>query len=143
VIYDATAHEPLTTTAWDEVAVRAKIATIVADAESALRDRGWPNHPLDDDDPDGPLPETVSCLYLGAAGMIWALHTLGSTLDLAVLADGALARYRVHPDLGENVPALWVGESGVLLSSGSSAARSTASTFANGSATTCATRRGS
>jgi hypothetical protein len=115
VIYDATAHEPLTATAWDEEAVRAQIDAIVADAENALRDGGWPNHPLDDDVPGEPLPETVWCLYLGAAGMIWALHRLASNLDLASLAGRAIEGYRAHPDLGENVPALWVGESGLLV----------------------------
>ncbi|HEY7397010.1 MAG TPA: LanC-like protein [Gaiellaceae bacterium] len=114
-LYDPAAHEPLTDSPWDEDAVQQHVDAIVADAESALRDGGWPNHPLDDAVPGEPLPETLSCLYLGAAGMIWALHALGSRLDLATLASGALERYRAHPDLGESVPALWVGESGVLL----------------------------
>ena len=114
-LYDAGAHEPLADSPWDEDGVARSVDAIVADAESALRDGGWPNHPLDDDVPDEPLPETVSCLYLGAAGMIWALHTLGSSLDLPALAEAALARYRANPDLGENVPSLWVGESGPLL----------------------------
>jgi hypothetical protein len=47
--------------------------------------------------------------------MLWALHVLGSTLDLASLADGALRRYRERPDWGENVPSLLGGESGILL----------------------------
>ncbi|HEX6761709.1 MAG TPA: LanC-like protein [Gaiellaceae bacterium] len=114
-LYDPAAHEPLTSAAWDEEVVQRHVDAIVADAESALRDGGWPNHPLDDDVPGKPLPETVSCLYLGAAGVILALHALGSRLDLVALAAGALERYRAQPDLGECVPALWVGESGVLL----------------------------
>src|SRR5690348_2686373 len=115
MIYDAAAHEPLIATEWDEEVARGAIAEIVADAEHAVRDGGWPNHPLDDDVPDEPLPETVWCVYLGAAGMIWALHALGSSLDLGDLASRAVERYRARPDLGENVPALWTGESGILL----------------------------
>jgi Lanthionine synthetase C-like protein len=114
VIYDASAHEPLTETPWDAADARGSIAAIIADAEGALRDGGWPNHPLDED-PDEPLPAPTTTLYLGAAGMIWALHTLGSTLDLASLAGGALEQYRARPDFGENVPSLWMGESGLLL----------------------------
>src|SRR5581483_3479895 len=115
VIYDAAAHEPLTDTAWDEEIVGARVDAIVADAESALRDAGWPNHPLDDDVPGEPLPQTISCLYLGSAGMVWALHALGSRLDLTALADAAIERYRANPDLGDDVPSLWVGESGLQL----------------------------
>ena len=115
MIYDAAAHEPLTDTAWDEEIVGARVDAIVADAESALRDAGWPNHPLDDDVPGEPLPQTISCLYLGSAGMVWALHALGSRLDLTALADAAIERYRANPDLGDDVPSLWVGESGLQL----------------------------
>jgi hypothetical protein len=114
-LYNAAAHEPLTETAWDEAGARVRIAAIVADAEDALRDGGWPNHPLDDDVPEKPLPETVASLYLGASGMIWALHALGSSLDLAALIEEALARYRSRPDFGEDVPSLWMGESGLLV----------------------------
>jgi lanthionine synthetase-like protein len=112
VIYDAAAHEQLTETPWDEDAVRRNIEDIVADAERALRDGVWPNHTLDDD--NDPLPEGLTTLYLGAAGMLWALHTLGSSLDLASLAERTVARYRARPDF-EDVPSLLMGESGVLL----------------------------
>jgi lanthionine synthetase-like protein len=115
-LYDPAAHEPLTATPWDEAAVREGIAGIVADAERAERDAGWPNHPLDDDVPGKPLPETTSSLYLGAAGMVWALHALGSSLELGRLADAALERYAAQPDFGdENAPGLLAGESGILL----------------------------
>lgn len=115
-LYDAAAHEPLTEAPWDEDLVRRRIDEVVADAEGALRDGGWPNHPLDDDVPDEPLPETASTLYLGSAGMVWALHALGSSLDLGALADASLERYRVHPDFQDDVPSsLWFGESGILL----------------------------
>lgn len=114
-LYEPAAHEPLTETPWDEEVVRRRIGEIVADAEGALRNGGWPNHPLDDDVPGEPLPEVPTTVYLGAAGMIWALHMLGSSLDLGALADEALMRYRARPDWGDDVPSLLMGESGLLL----------------------------
>ena len=113
-IYDASAHEPLTETSWDAARAEAGIAEIVAEAEAALADGGWPNHPLDDDGDDD-LLEPMTTFYLGAAGMIWTLHRLGSSLDLGALADAALQRYRERPDWGERVPSLWMGEAGLLL----------------------------
>ena len=114
VIYDAEAHEPLTETPWDAARVREWIASIVADAEHSIDDGFWPNHPRDDDE-EPPLLEGMTDVYLGGAGMVWALHALGSSLDLAALAEGALRRYRERPDWGENVPSLLAGESGILL----------------------------
>lgn len=72
-------HQPLVAEAWDEGRVRAAIAAIAADAERSFDEsRLWPVHP-DDDDPDaGPL----TTLYLGAAGVMWALEQL-ATLGLA------------------------------------------------------------
>jgi hypothetical protein len=57
----------------------------------------------------------MTTLYLGSAGMIWALHRLGSSLGLAALADGALRRYRERPDFDEVAPSLLFGETGILL----------------------------
>jgi hypothetical protein len=91
------------------------IAEIVAEAEQALDHGGWPNHPLDDDQPDEPLPDRVATMYLGAAGTVWALHRLGSTIDLGAIVDDALARYREQPDYGDWVPGLLMGEAGILL----------------------------
>lgn len=115
MIYDGAAHEPLTETPWDEARVREWMAAIVEDAERSIDDGGWPNHPLDDDQEDDPLPPGLATIYLGAAGMLWALHRLGSTLDLAPLAEAALRRYRERPDFGDDVPSLLMGESGILL----------------------------
>lgn len=115
MIYDAAAHEPLTDTPWDEGRVRDGIAAIVGDAERSIDGGVWPNHPLDDDQEDDRLPPGLTSIYLGAAGMLWALHRLGSTLDLASLAEAALRRYRGRPDFGEDVPSLLMGESGILL----------------------------
>jgi hypothetical protein len=114
VIYDRNAHEALTDTAWDDVRVREWIASIVEDAERSIVDGCWPNHPLDDDQ-EPRLPEGLTTVYLGAAGMLWALHLLGSKLDVATLTEAALRRYRERPDWEEDVPSLLMGESGILL----------------------------
>ena len=113
-VYDASAHEPLTDTPWHAEHALAGIAAIVADAERAVGPAFWPNHPLDDDAAK-PLPDGLTTIYLGAAGMIWALRRLGSSLPLAELADRALARYRARPDFGEDVPSMLMGETGILL----------------------------
>jgi hypothetical protein len=112
--YDPAAHEPLTETEWDEALVEAGIAAIVADAEAALADEGWLNHPMDDE--DGDLHDGLTSLYLGASGMVWALSKLGSSLDLPRLAGAVLDRYHDRPDF-EEAPALLMGESGIVLTS--------------------------
>jgi lanthionine synthetase-like protein len=104
-------HEPLTETRWDEARARAAIAEIVADAGAAIEDETWPIHPLDDDE----LVGRQTTLYLGSAGLAWALGTLGSRLDAAAIAERALDDYRREPDFGEAVPAFLTGESGILL----------------------------
>jgi hypothetical protein len=65
-------HEPLAGGEWDEARAEGAIAAIVADAEAAFDGERWPWHPRDGED-DG-----SSNIYLGGAGMIWALHELGS-----------------------------------------------------------------
>lgn len=123
MLYDPAAHEPLAGVAWDEGRARAAIVEIAAHAEAAFDERElWPAHPLDLE--DGPL-ERVASLYLGAAGVVWALHELERAgaaelrrawEDVAVgLADA----YRAAPDYPElalgPVPSLWMGEAGILL----------------------------
>jgi hypothetical protein len=119
-LYDPGSHEPLTDTAWDEGRVRAAIESIVADTERAFSpDTLWPVHPLDDEE----LPlGRMTCLYLGAAGVIWALGALAEAgaaelrRDWRAAAAGLREQYRAEPDFGETVTAgLWFGESGVLL----------------------------
>src|SRR5437016_14400369 len=72
-LWRASEHEPLAGEEWSEARAEAAIAAIVADAEAAFDGVRWPFHPADEDD-DGP-----TSIYLGAAGVIWALHELGST----------------------------------------------------------------
>ena len=103
-------HEPLAAEEWDETQVEQAIATIVADAEGAFDGERWPFHPRDEED-DGP-----TTVYIGAAGVIWALHELGSTgWEEAVTAQ--LDRYCARPDFSEyaSAPSYWMGECGIAL----------------------------
>jgi hypothetical protein len=124
VLFAPASHEPLTGRPWSGPAARAAIAAIAADAESAFDpDEGFPAHPRDLE--GGPLP-AVASLYLGAAGVIWALHALARDgaaelrRDWAPVAAGLHERYLADPDFPEDtgggpVPSLWMGESGILL----------------------------
>jgi hypothetical protein len=95
---------------WDEAAVRASIASIVADAEAALAVDPWPAHPAD----DPVLPSEELTVYLGAAGVNWALDRLGTSLDVRSLAEETLRRYRALDDV-EDRASLLAGETGILL----------------------------
>jgi Lanthionine synthetase C-like protein len=106
-------HEPLIERDWDPAVARGAIAAIVADAEAAERDGGWPGHPLDDVGED----ERLCSLYLGAAGMIWALSKLESSIDRDAATLSMLERYRTspHPDEHAHPPSLFLGETGMLV----------------------------
>jgi hypothetical protein len=71
-------HRPLTHDAWSELAVRAAIEEIAADAIANFHpDTFWPGHPSDDGVGDG-----NPSFYKGAAGVMWALdylHRIGAT----------------------------------------------------------------
>ena len=109
---------------WEERRIRASIAAVVADADAAFSpDALWPA-----DEWDGwrtPLP--LTSLYVGAAGVLWALDALRRRghaeprLDLAAAALRALEAWRAEPDFvaGEQLPStaeagLLNGEPGVL-----------------------------
>jgi hypothetical protein len=106
-------HEGLTERQWDERRVRDAIGVIVADAEDACVGGFWPGHALDD---MAERPALCS-LYLGSAGMLWALGKLGSSIDIRAMVGVVLERYRRSPDLGERAhpPSLWMGETGLLV----------------------------
>jgi hypothetical protein len=125
VLYDPAAFEPLTDEPWDEVRVRNGIAALVADADAAFDpDALWPAHEWDGY--NAPLP--LKNLYVGAAGVIWALDDLRrrgfaeTAVDLSAAAMRALELWRAEPDFmaGEVLPeppesALLTGETGILL----------------------------
>src|SRR5438045_3840887 len=91
VLYRPDEHEPLVQRPWDEAEARAAIARIVEAAERGVGDDGlWPAHPEDlDAGEEGPF----TVVYLGAAGVAWALAELGSSLDTTDLAARAHATY--------------------------------------------------
>jgi hypothetical protein len=97
-------------TAWDEVRARRGIAAIVGDAEASSVDGAWPIHALDAEPDD---PPQFNGVYLGTAGMVWALHRLGSGLDHAALVDAALVRFRSVPDERGAERGLLLGETGM------------------------------
>jgi hypothetical protein len=107
-------HEALTDRAWDEGRARAAIAAIVADAERAYDDSGlWTLHPLDQEG-DEDVGRSFCGIFLGAAGVIWALAELGSQRDFAAIVDGLDERYLERPDYGPAAPGLWLGRAGIL-----------------------------
>ena len=121
MLFDPASHERLSDRPWSESHVRAAIAAIVIDAESAFdEDKLWPAHPRDED--FGPLPALTS-LYLGASGVIWALdelERLGAAglrrtwAPLAVRIDWLSFTYLVLPVGFANLSARLSGASGTL-----------------------------
>lgn len=109
-------HEPLEAARWDEERVCRAISDIVRDTEERFDPvRLWPVHPLDD---VGPSPAGI---YLGAAGVMWALHHLARRAAVAPRLDfskhiaAVHAAYLAAPDTGAVVPSLFLGEAGILL----------------------------
>jgi hypothetical protein len=117
MLYTRELHEPLTDRAWDEAWARDAIAAIVADADSAYGDL-WPADP---NDAAGVSHTPLKDVYCGAAGVVWALAELGSSLDLPRIAHEVVERYREAPDTvtGVELPrehrsSLLCGEGGIL-----------------------------
>jgi lantibiotic modifying enzyme len=107
-------HEPLDGDRWSEAAARAAIARIVARTHAGFdASRGlWPLHP-DDVDADSDRP--LRGLYLGAAGIIWALGELGEGDPYDSVVEGLDAAIREEPDEGEDSLMSWMlGRSGIL-----------------------------
>lgn len=75
LLFDSAEHEPLLASTWDEVRVRAAIERIVETTCDAFEPgRFWPRSLLD----DYGLPAERDCsLWIGAAGVLWALDHLG------------------------------------------------------------------
>jgi Lanthionine synthetase C-like protein len=126
MLYRAEAFEPLTEEPWDEARVRKAIGTIVADADDALRGPGllWRADAWDGWHGTSPMKN----LYVGAAGVLWALDELRrrgvakTRLDLADLALRTLELFRARPDYmkGMKLPtpaesSLLCGETGILV----------------------------
>jgi hypothetical protein len=122
-LVDPDAHEPVTDAPWDAARARTAVAAIASETEASFDPDGlWPPHPLDEEDDEPPLARVAS-LYLGASGVIWALHALEraglaeTRRDWSGVALTLPERYRAEPDFPNEgvVPSLWMGEAGILL----------------------------
>jgi lantibiotic modifying enzyme len=122
VLYEPAQFEPLTDELWDPARIVDAIATIVADVDATFDPAAlWPAHEWDGW--EEPLP--LKSLYVGAAGVIWALDALRrrghaeSSLDLADAALRTLELKRAEPDFTADEhyhpAALLAGETGPLL----------------------------
>lgn len=117
-------HEP-PAGEWDEERARARIRAIVADADAAFGAESlWPANDWD----SWRTPTPLKSLYVGAAGVVWALDELRrrghaeTGIDLAAAAEEALAEWRREPDLMAEIElpttkeaGLLSGETGILL----------------------------
>lgn len=120
VLFDVERHEPLQNVPWNPTRVHEAIRAIVADADATFdRDRLWPVHPLDE---EPPLVSSHKTLYLGAAGVLWALWYLAREAAAVTLRcvpqeciESVIDAYRADPDTGEVLPSYYIGEAGILL----------------------------
>ena len=101
MLYHPEAFDPLTERPWDEGWVRDEIARIVADASGAYAPQTlWPAEEWD----SWQTPTPLKALYVGGAGVVWALGALErrghaeSALDLAGAAHSVLEAWRAEPD---------------------------------------------
>jgi hypothetical protein len=122
VLYEVDQFERLTDEGWVSARVRDAIAAIVADADAAFDSQGlWPAHEWDGW--EEPLP--LKSLYVGAAGVIWALDALrerglaDTSIDLAEAALRTVELKRAAPDFAADEHyhpgSLLCGETGPLL----------------------------
>jgi hypothetical protein len=103
MIYDPARHEPLQSIAWSPERVHTVIRHIVADAEERFTPESfWPSHPQDTEDTP---PQTLTPLYYGAIGVIWALHYLRDVGAVSLERDYAAHLARLRADNQR-----WLGE---------------------------------
>ncbi len=125
MLYKPEDFESLTDEPWDAERVRSAIRAIVADTDAAYGgDALWPADEWDGWQAAVPLKN----LYVGAAGVIWALDGLRrrghaeTRIDLVDAAARTLAAWRMAPDFMADLElpstpqsSLLCGESGILL----------------------------
>ncbi|MEO7243533.1 MAG: LanC-like protein [Rubrivivax sp.] len=123
-LFEPDRHEPLasTTAAWEVGAARAAIGRLVDDIVRARLPAGhWPVHPLDDDDGSDAQATGYQSLYLGSAGVVWALWWLKCVaaadpqIDFSAAIRCADDAYRQAPDTGEAVPSYFLNDVGIGL----------------------------
>ena len=106
MVYDARCFDALTDTEWDDERIRVAIREIVADADAAFDESLlWPADEWD----AWQTPTPLKSLYVGAAGVIWALEVLArrdvavTSLDLPRAARQTVDAWRAEPDLMRGV----------------------------------------
>ena len=121
MLFDPDRHEPLRATAWNAERAHEALIAIVRDAEHQRLPQGhWPVHPRDEE--GAPARTGFKGLYLGSAGVLWALWYLQregtvklGTLDPCEAIETVAAAYEAEPDSGKVVPSYYLGEVGILL----------------------------
>jgi lanthionine synthetase-like protein len=118
VLFSPEAHEALADEPWSAERMRAAIASIVADAESAFDD-GWPLHPQDDEGDDASVSQ-LRTVYVGGAGVVAALDRLARRSFVELRRDYVPYLERsleAQPDFpNEDAErSLWMGETGIRL----------------------------
>jgi hypothetical protein len=125
VLYDPAGFEPLTDEPWDERRVRGAIRRLLERVDDAFDPVGlWPANEWD----AWQTPTPLKILYVGAAGVLWALDDLRACgvaetgTDLAAAAQTTVESWRREPDYmaGAELPSrkeagLLSGGSGILL----------------------------
>lgn len=126
-LFDIERHEPCADVTWDEQHARTAIARIVADTHRGFdADSLWKIHPFD---VSPERPPSLTTLYYGAAGVIWALAHLAETgaierdVDYARVVRDLPRRHRVDLErheafrayLGDELPSYFLGEAGMLM----------------------------
>jgi Lanthionine synthetase C-like protein len=121
MLYDPNAFETLTATPGEEARIRDAIGEIVEDADERFDEDGlWPADEWD----SWQTPTPLKTLYVGAAGVLWALDVLRrrghaeSRLDLPRAALRTYEAWREIPDLMQGIELPQPAHAG-LLSGGS------------------------
>lgn len=119
MLYDPARHEPLRDLPWDESRARAAIHEVADDAQRILGSGiTWPWHPRDETNAAEPPHKS---LYLGSAGVLWALWYLARAgaaklhVDPTDLIERIHREYLRQPDTNTVVPSYFLGEVGILL----------------------------
>jgi hypothetical protein len=128
MLYDPARHEGLADTTWNSAGARAAIERIFKDTVArVLPDGVWPASPLE------VVPDVERGVWIGAAGVIWALHYLAERgfgnhrPDLYATVASLLEPNRARllqtqwliglraQDLSAGLHGLLVGDTGILL----------------------------
>jgi hypothetical protein len=111
-LWSPEAHEGLAGGPWSDGEARDAIAANCRDAEAAFNlDLLWPAHPLDGE----VTPEESLSVYLGGAGMAWALDRLARADVHTPERDWAAVAADIAARAGALPPSLLLGRTGILL----------------------------